>query len=146
VMNGKPRSGPVTGVEVRPLEAGDLDECAALCERVHGFDRTGALRDALAGPFTPFVALRDGRVSAYASSPTFWPMGYGVAESDDDMQALLLGDAAQSEEPLAFLAPLRTDLFRWSRGEGMRLVKPMNLMARGEYQEPDGAWFPSVIY
>jgi hypothetical protein len=25
-------------------------------------------------------------------------------------------------------------------------VKPMNLMALGEYQEPRGSWFPSVLY
>jgi hypothetical protein len=69
-----------------------------------------------------------------------------VAESDEDMQALLLGAAAQSEEPISLLAPMRWELFRWCRGEGLRLVKPMNLMARGSYQEPSGAWFPSVIY
>ena len=28
----------------------------------------------------------------------------------------------------------------------VRLVKPMNLMALGDYQEPSGAWFPSVLY
>ena len=49
-------------------------------------------------------------------------------------------------EPLAFLVPLRTGLFRWGLEEGLRLVKPMNLMALGEYQEPRGSWFPSVIY
>ena len=146
VMTGKPRSGPVAGVEVRPLEEGDLDECEALCIRVHGFARTGALRDALASPFTPFVALRDGSVVAYASIVNFWPMAHGVAAGDADLQALMLGAAAQVEEPLAFLAPIRWELFRWARAEGLRLVKPMNLMARGTYQEPEGAWFPSVIY
>jgi predicted N-acetyltransferase YhbS len=146
VMSGKPRSEPVSGVEVRPLEEGDVEQCEALCKKVHGFERTGALRDALEGPFAPFVALRDGKVTAYATSLNFWPMAYGVAETDDDMKALILGGAAQVEDPIAFLAPLRFELFRWARGEGLRLVKPMNVMARGEYQEPRGAWFPSVIY
>jgi len=50
------------------------------------------------------------------------------------------------EEPLAFLVPLRTGLLRWGLEEGLRLVKPMNLMALGEYQEPRGSWFPSVLY
>jgi GNAT superfamily N-acetyltransferase len=146
LMSGKPRSRPTEGIEVRPLGEGDLAECEALCKKVHGFERTGALRDALEGPFEPFVAVRDGKVTAFATTLTFWPMAFGVAESDDDMQALLLCAAAQSEEPITLLAPLRWELFRWCRAEGLRLVKPMNLMARGSYQEPAGAWFPSVIY
>jgi predicted N-acetyltransferase YhbS len=146
VMSGKPLSGPVEGIEVRPLEEGDLAECGALCKKVHGFERTGALRDSVEGPFEPFVGLRDGEVTAYASTLAFWPMAHGVAATDDDMRALVLGAAAQIAQPITLLVPLRSDLFRWCRAEGLRLVKPMNLMARGEYQEPRGAWFPSVIY
>ncbi len=145
VMTGKPRSRPVQGVVVRPLREGDLEGCEALCKRVHGFERTNELRDAIQA-FAPIVAVREGRVAAYASTVTFWPMNHGVAETDDDMKALLLGAAAAVEDPLAFLVPLRTDLFRWGLGEGLRLVKPMNLMALGEYQEPGGSWFPSVLY
>jgi predicted N-acetyltransferase YhbS len=145
VVSGKPRSGPAQGVDVRPLEEGDLDECEALCKRVHGFERTNELRDSIQA-LAPFVAVRDGRITAYASSVTFWPLNHGVAESQDEMTALLRGAAASVEEPLAFLVPLRTGLFRWSLDEGLRLVKPMNLMAVGEYQEPRGSWFPSVLY
>jgi GNAT superfamily N-acetyltransferase len=145
VITGKPRSDPVQEVEVRPLEEDDLDECAALCEKVHGFARTNELRDAIQA-FAPFVAVRDGRIAAYASAVTFWPLNHGVAESEDDMKALLRGAAVAVEEPLAFLVPLRTGLFRWCLQEGLRLVKPLNLMAIGEYQEPRGSWFPSVLY
>src|SRR5918994_4829788 len=87
VISGKPRSGPSQGVDVRPLDEGDLDECEALCERVHGFGRTNELRDAIQA-FAPFVAVRDGRITAYASSVTFWPMNHGVAEGEEDMKAL----------------------------------------------------------
>ena len=83
---------------------------------------------------------------AYASAVSFWPMNHGVAESEDDMKALLLGAAAAVEDPLAFLVPLRSGLFRWGLGEGLRLVKPMNLMTMGEYQSPRASWFPSVLY
>jgi predicted N-acetyltransferase YhbS len=145
VTAGKPRSAPVDGVEVRPLAEADIEECGALCERVHGFPRTNELPDALHA-MTPFVAVRDGRITAYSTSVSFWPMNHGVAETDDDMRALLLGAAAATGEPLAFLVPLRSPLFRWSLSEGLRLVKPMNVMAMGEYQEPRGSWFPSVIY
>jgi predicted N-acetyltransferase YhbS len=145
VMSGKPRDGAVPGVEVRPLEEDDLDECQALCVQVHGFPRTSELRDAIHG-FAPLAARRDGRLVAYASTPTFWPLNHGVAASQDDMTALLRGAGAEVEEPLAFLVPLRSSLFRWGLEQGLRLVKPMNLMALGEYREPQGSWFPSVLY
>ena len=145
VISGKPRSGPVGGREVRPITEGDLEQCEALCKKVHGFERTNELRDAMQA-FAPFVAIREGRITAYASNVTFWPMAHGVAESDEDMKALLLGAAAVVEEPIAFLVPLRSGLFRWCLAEGLRLVKPMNLMAAGEYHEPSGSWFPNVLY
>jgi predicted N-acetyltransferase YhbS len=145
VIGGKPRSGPVPGVDVRPLEEGDLDECEALCKKVHGFERTNELRDSIEA-FAPFVAVRDGRITAYASSVTFWPLNHGIAESEADMTALLQGAAPAVEEPLAFLVPLRAGLLRWCLEEGLRLQKPMNLMAVDDYREPRGSWFPSVIY
>ena len=145
VISGNPSTGPSDGVEVRALEEGDLDECETLCKKVHGFERTNELRDSIKA-FKPFVAVRDGRITAYASSVVFWPMNHGVAESDEDMQAVLLGAAAAVNEPIAFLVPLRSELFRWSLAAGLRSVKPMNLMALGEYQEPRGSWFPSVLY
>jgi predicted N-acetyltransferase YhbS len=145
VTSGQPRSGPVEGVEVRPLEVGDVDECEALCKQVHGFGRGNDVRDAIQA-FAGFAAVRDGRIVAYATSVTFWAMNHGVAESEEDMEALLLGAAAAVEDPIAFLVPLRSGLFRWTLAEGLRLVKPMNLMALGEYQEPRGSWFPSVLY
>jgi predicted N-acetyltransferase YhbS len=145
VISGKPRSGPAQGVEVRALDEGDLDECEALCKKVHGFERTNELRNSIQA-FSPCVAVREGRIAAYASSVTFWPVSHGVAESHDDMTALLQGAAAAVEEPLAFLVPLRTRLFQWALHEGLRPVKPMNLMALGEYREPRGSWFPSVLY
>jgi predicted N-acetyltransferase YhbS len=145
VMTGKPASRAPDEAEVRPMADDDLDACGSLCEGVHGFARTNELRDSIRA-FKAFVALRQGRITAYASSVAFWPMNHGVAESEDDMRALLLGAAAALEEPLAFLVPLRSGLLRWGLSEGLRLVKPMNVMALGEYQEPRGSWFPSVLY
>jgi hypothetical protein len=145
IVTGIPRERAASDHEVRPLEEQDLDACEALCVAVHGYERTNELRDAKQA-FTPFVALRDGRIVAYASAVSFWPMNHGVAETADDMQALLAGAAASIDEPLAFLAPLRSELLRWSLQQGLRLVKPMNVMALGDYREPQGSWFPSVLY
>jgi GNAT superfamily N-acetyltransferase len=144
VMSGTPE-GRAERVDVRPLAEDDLEECEALCEKVHGFTRTGALRDALQ-VFAPQAAVRDGRIVAYATTLNFWPMAYGVAESEDDMKGLLLGAAQATREPLALLVPLQSGLFPWLLEQGLRAVKPMNVMARGEYEEPSGSWFPSVLY
>jgi predicted N-acetyltransferase YhbS len=146
VITGKPRSGATAAVEVRPMEESDLGACEALCSKVHGFERTNQLRDSIRAPFLPFVAVREGRIVAYASSVTFWQTNHGVAESEADMKGLLLGAAAAVDKPLGLLVPLRSGLFRWCLDEGLRVLKPMNLMALGEYREPRGSWFPSVLY
>jgi predicted N-acetyltransferase YhbS len=145
LVTGKPRSGPDRRVQARPLEETDLEECEELSKNVHGYERTGELRDAMQAS-APFVAVRDKRIVAYASAVSFWFMNHGVAKNEEDMKALLLGSAAAVEEPLAFLVPLRSGLFRWCLEEGLRLVKPMNLMALGDYRDPRGSWFPSVLY
>jgi uncharacterized membrane protein len=73
-------------------------------------------------------------------------MAYGVAEAEGDMEALLIGGAAELGEEIRLLIPLQSELFSWTLASGLRLIKPMNLMSIGEYQEPRGAWFPSVLY
>jgi predicted N-acetyltransferase YhbS len=145
LASGTPRGMPDSAVEVRPLEERDLDECEGLCQKVHGYERTNELRDAI-NAFLPFVAVRDGRITAYATSITFWPMNHGVAEAEEDMKALLRGAGEAVNEPLGLLVPLRSGLFRWCLEEGLRLVKPMNLMALRDYREPRGSWFPMVLY
>jgi predicted N-acetyltransferase YhbS len=148
VMSGTPGSGPVAGIEVRPLEEADVQGCEEVCLRVHGFERTNELRDAIQVPvLSPFVAVRDNRITAYATTLTFFPAAYAVAETEDDMRALILGAVAAGEEPASFLLPTRqAGLFRWCLDEGLRVVKPMTYMAIGEYREPSGSWVPSVLY
>lgn len=146
LLSGRPTTTPPSGVEVRPLRSEDLDECGALCTKVHGFERTRELEDA-SKLFAPVVLVRGGRIRAYASTVTFWPLNHGVAETEDDMRALLLGAATMTAEPLAFLLPVRqADLFRWCLSQGLRVVKPMTLMTRGQYRDPAGSYFVSVLY
>lgn len=146
LMEGKPKSKALGGVEVRTLQSKDLAECASLCMRVHGFDRSNELRDALE-LFSPLVALREGRITAYASAPFYWKLNHGVAETDEDMRALIVGAGAMNTEPPAMLVPVRqANLFRWCLREGLRVLKPMTLMATGMYQEPKGCYFSSVLY
>jgi hypothetical protein len=76
-----------------------------------------------------------------------WAAGHGVAESVADMRGLICGAYAATGRPVDFVIPTRqTELFRWSVQRGLRVVKPMSLMAMGEYHEPAGCWFPSVLY
>jgi hypothetical protein len=143
LVSGRPAGSPSGALEVRPLEPADLEACASLCREVHGFERTNSLREA--GQFAPRVALRDGCVTAYASSLTAWPVAHGVGESERDMRDLVLGAGLESEL-VSFLVPMRAPLFPWCLKQGLRTVKTMNLMSVGDYREPSGCWFPSVLY
>ena len=146
LIEGRVEGELPAGFEVRPMRDEDLGAVTELCRRVHGFERTGELKS-LAPALTPFVALREGRVTAYASAPNFWPLNHDVAEGDEDMRTLLTGAGAASGAPLSFLLPTRqAGLFRWCLSKGMRVVKTMTLMATGEYQEPRGSYLPSVLY
>jgi GNAT superfamily N-acetyltransferase len=133
--------------EVRRMQDEDIEACTELCRRVHGFERTNEVQSTRK-MFASYVALREGQLTAYATAPFFWPLNHAVAETFEDLRALLSGAAAANlEQPLSFLLPIReAELFRWCLSKGMRVVKPLNLMTMGEYQEPRGAYLPSVGY
>lgn len=145
LLTGTP--APVeTSASVRPLEAEGVDACAELCRRIHGIDRSAELAAAV-GRIRPYVLERDGRICAYASSLAFWPGAHGVADSDENLCALIAGAAQHSEQAVNFLLPTRlASVFRWALGAGLRIVKPMTLMSLGPYREPAGSFFPSVGY
>ena len=146
MVSGKPVGEVSKGVTVRPMTSEDLAEAEEFCKKVHGFERTGELRDALQ-TFKPFAAVRDGKIVAYASTVSMWHLNHGMAETENDMRDLLVGVSAQIQEPVSFLLPTRqADFHRWALQSGLRMVKPLTLMAKGEYYEPNGTWFPSVLY
>jgi GNAT superfamily N-acetyltransferase len=144
---GTPTSTPApTGWQIRPLAAADMQECQALHESVHGHTRTNELRDALATR-APIAAIRGGRVRGYTAMPTNWLANHSVAETEEDMQALLLGAARLTKGSASFLLPVRhAALFRWCLAQGFRASRPLTLMAIGEYREPRGSYSPSVLY
>jgi hypothetical protein len=127
---------------VRPARADDIESCNALCQRVHGHDRAGELRDAVVQG-TATLVERDGRISGYATQVGF--LGHAVGESNEDLKALI--GAADSFFGPGFLLPMRnTELFRWCLEQGLRVVQPLTLMTRGSYQEPAGPFLPSILY
>jgi predicted N-acetyltransferase YhbS len=130
------------GYVVRSTTPQDLAACDALCWRVHGHDRSRELSDAIAQG-TARVAERDGRIVAYASILGFF--GHTVAEDNAAMQALI--SAAEQFAGPGFLLPTRnTELFRWCLHHGLRVVQPLTLMSYGLYNEPTGAFLPSILY
>ena len=138
--------GPVVEIEVRAMKGTDLEECAQLCQKVLGFDRTNELKDALRF-FNPYIALRDGHVVSYLSAAKTWPQNHGIAETEEDMKNCLLGIAILSKAPISFLVPARQSNFlRWCLEEGLKVIKPMGLMVRGEYQDPNGCYICSIVY
>ena len=69
-MQGKALGISVEGHIVRPATEADVDNCNRLCREVHGLDRGGELKDAIAqGSAT--VVEHDGRITGYATSLVF---------------------------------------------------------------------------
>jgi hypothetical protein len=55
--------------------------------------------------------------------------------------------AADEFAGAGILVPSRnSELFRWCLANGLRVVQPMTLMSLGLYNEPRGAFLPSVLY
>jgi hypothetical protein len=68
-----------------------------------------------------------------------------VADSNQGLKALI--GSASGFGGGGFLLPTRnSELFGWALQNGLRLVHQMNLMTTGLYNEPAGAYLPSVAY
>jgi GNAT superfamily N-acetyltransferase len=130
------------GFLVRPATSSDLEACTKVALRVHGHHRGGELADAIQQR-TATVVERHGRITGYTSSLAFF--GHSVAETNPDLQAIIA--AADGFGGPGILAPSRnSELFRWCLANGLRVVQPMTLMSLGLYNEPRGAFLPSVLY
>jgi predicted N-acetyltransferase YhbS len=142
VMQGAPIRHVPAGHIVRAAVQTDLDACDALCRRVHGHSRSRELADAIERG-TARVVEHDGRITGYSTVLGFF--GYSVAENNTELQALI--GAAEAFAGPGFLLPTRnTELFRWCLHHGLRVVEPMTLMSLGLYNEPAGAFLPSILY
>jgi predicted N-acetyltransferase YhbS len=141
-MQGNALSIAIEGHVVRPAAEADVDACNRVCRQVHGHDRDGELRDAIARG-TATVVEHDGRITGYATVVGFF--GHAVGETNADVKALI-GAAKEFAGP-GFLLPTRNgELFRWCLTNGLRVTQPMTLMSKGLYNEPAGAFLPSILY
>jgi predicted N-acetyltransferase YhbS len=141
-LDGKPLSISLSGYEVRPATKSDLFACNALCQRVHGHHRGGELADAIEQG-SARVVEHLGEPTAYCTDIAFF--GHAVAETNLGLKSLI--GAASAFPGGGFLLPTRNgELFRWCLQNGFRLVHQLTLMTIGLYNEPAGAYLPSVLY
>lgn len=139
-LQGRTAQRQVPGCAVRPAQASDLPACNALSMQVHGFDRANELSDGI--QFGGAVVVeRGGRITGYSSSLAFF--GHATAETNLDLQALI-ASADSFGGPGILLPTSNSSLLRWCLANGLRIVQPMTLMSFGLYNQPQGAWFPSV--
>ena len=141
-LQGRPLNLTIPGYTVRAATEGDVDACNRVCRQVHGHDRGPELLAAI-HQGGPIVVDFDGRVTGYATLVGFF--GHAVGETNRELMALI---AAAREFPgPGFLLPARNgELFRWCLLNGLRVVQPMTLMSIGLYNEPAGAFLPSILY
>ncbi|MGC2497350.1 MAG: GNAT family N-acetyltransferase, partial [Acidobacteriaceae bacterium] len=141
-LQGRTAQRQLPGCSVRPAQASDLPACNALSVQVHGFDRANELADGIQFG-SAVVVERGGRITGYPSSLAFF--GYAIAETNLDLQAMIA--SADSFGGPGILLPSRnSSLLRWCLSNGLRIVQPMTLMSFGLYNQPDGAWFPSITF
>jgi predicted N-acetyltransferase YhbS len=142
VMQGPAIKRAIEGCDVRPATLSDIEAANRVCLRVHGHDRSGELRDSI-DHGTASVVERRGRLTGYASAFGFF--GHAVAESLEDLQALIA--SADGFSGPGLIVPTRNgELFRWCLTNGLRVVQPLTLMTTGLYNEPAGAYVPSILY
>jgi predicted N-acetyltransferase YhbS len=141
-MQGTPPAKTLPGYKVRPAQPDDLDACNGLCRQVHGHDRAGELSDAIRQGGA-VVAESKGRITAYSSGLAFF--GHSVAETNEDLQTLI-ASATEFRGPGILVPTRNAGLFRWCLESGLRVTQPLNLMTMGLYNEPAGAYLPSILY
>ena len=142
VMQGPPLQKRVEGCSVRPAKVSDVENCQRVCMQVHGHDRAGELADAIKDG-TAMVVERGERITGYTTVMAFF--GHAVAETNLDLRALIA--SAEAFAGPGIIVPTRNSgLFRWCLENGLRVVQPMTLMSSGLYNEPAGAYLPSVLF
>ncbi|MDX6384588.1 MAG: hypothetical protein QOK48_2161 [Blastocatellia bacterium] len=132
----------VSGYDVRPALAADVDACNQLCLRIHGHERGQELIDAIKEG-TATVVEHDDRITGYATLVGFF--GHALGESNEELRALI--GAAPAFPGAGLLLPTRnSELLRWCLGKGLRVIQPLTLMSMGLYNEPAGVFLPSIVY
>ena len=118
----------------------DLAPCDRLCLGLHGYARSEDVADALRLRALTVVE-RDGQIRGYSTGVHF--RGHTVAETNEDAEALISA-AGDLPEPGLLMPARNGELLRWALDKGLRITQPLSLMTLGFYQEPAGAFLPSI--
>jgi hypothetical protein len=141
-MQGPAIGNVPAGFHVRPAVEADLDACNRVCIAVHGHDRAGETLDGIKLG-TASVVEHNGRITGYATDLGF--LAHAVGETNRDVMALI--GAAQAFSGPGILVPVRNAaLFRWCLSHRLRVSQVLTLMTIGLYNEPQGAYLPSVLF
>ena len=141
-VNGSPLNIKIEGFDVREMTGSDIPEAGNLTQRIHGHTREGDLRDGI-GQGTAYVVRRQGRITGYTTALGYF--GHTVGETNEDLKALI--GASPAFLGPGFLLPTRNaEVLRWCLENGLRIIQPLTLMSRGLYQEPRGAFMPSILF
>lgn len=141
-VQGAPLNLSIPGYAVRAASMDDLPACDDLCLRVHGHVRSEEVRDAIAAQ-SASVVEHQGRITGYSTGVGF--IGHSVAETNHELKALI-GAAPMFLGPGFLLPTLNAEVLRWCLQQGLRVVQPMTLMSLGLYNQPRGAYLPSIAY
>ncbi|MFG2888486.1 GNAT family N-acetyltransferase [Streptomyces sp. NPDC048248] len=141
-LQGPPIGGTVPGYVTRPAQDADLTACNEVCRSVHGVDRGGELADALKAG-TARVTEHDGRITGYTTEMAYF--GHTVGETTEDVRALIA--AAPAFGGPGILVPASDSaLLQWCLHSGLKVQQLMSVMTIGLYNEPAGAYLPSILY
>jgi hypothetical protein len=119
-----------------------LEACNRICMAVHGHDRSREVLEAIQQG-TATVVEHHGRETGYATVIGY--AGHAVGETNEDLKALV-GAATAIAGPGVLVPTRNGELLRWCLQHGLRVTQPLTLMSLGLYNEPSGAFLPSVIY
>jgi predicted N-acetyltransferase YhbS len=141
-LQGPPVGEQVPGFSVRAASEDDLEETSGVCQAVHGHDRSGEVVEAIRQG-SASVVVHDGTIAGYTTGIAYF--GHSVATSNHGLAALIA--AAPEFGGPGFLLPVSNgEAFRWALAQGLRVVQVMTLMTLGLYNEPRGAYLPSILY
>ncbi|MEH1806277.1 hypothetical protein [Nostoc sp.] len=142
VLKGTALKQEVLGYVVRVATKPDIDVCNKLCFQVHGHVRHLELLDAIEQQ-TLTVVEHNAQITGYTTVLGF--NGHTIAQTNQDLKALL--SAATAIKESGFLLPTRnTELLHWCLEKGFHIIRPITLMSMGLYNEPAGAFLPSIFY
>jgi predicted N-acetyltransferase YhbS len=141
-FNGAPPKKKFPGREVRRATKGDFQACNHLCEAVHGHHRGGELSDSV-DCGDALVVEAEGRITGYSTGLAYF--AHSVGESNEDIMALITH--VDSFGGPGIIVPTRNyALLKWCLTNGLRINQQLTLMTTGLYNEPRGAYLPSILF